>query len=133
MPNLCDGIDESVSDCKTDEMCDVKCEMCKRTCLVSTQVCLPFKKERQRASRLLEIIHTDVCGPVEPATHDQKNYFVTFLDDYARFCVVYLLRNKSEVEKYVRKFVAQAESRFNMKVSKICDNYGEYRSSELIK
>jgi hypothetical protein len=59
---------------------------------------------------------------------------VTFLDDYTHFCVVSLLRNKSEVEKYVREFVPQAESRFNMKVSKIrCDNGGEYQSSELIK
>jgi hypothetical protein len=52
MPNLSDGIDESVSDCKTEEVCDV--------CVEAKQVCLPFKKERQRASRPLEIIHTDV-------------------------------------------------------------------------
>jgi hypothetical protein len=44
------------------------------------------------------------------------------------------LSNKNEVEKYVREFVPQAESRLNIKVSKIrCDNGGEHRSSKLIK
>lgn len=42
----------------------------------------PFDKVRRRATRPLEIIHTDLCGPIEPETWGGNKYFVTFLDDY---------------------------------------------------
>lgn len=38
------------------------------TCLKAKQTRLPFGEERERAKRPLEILHTDVCGPVEIST-----------------------------------------------------------------
>jgi hypothetical protein len=45
---------------------------------------------------------------------------------------VYLLSSKSEVTKYLKEFVSQAESRFDRKLNKLrCDNGGEYRVGQL--
>ena len=35
----------------------------------------------ERATDLLEIIHTDVCGPMSVKAHGKYRYFLTFTDD----------------------------------------------------
>ena len=52
---------------------------------------------RTKSSRVLEIIHTNVCGPITPETYQGYKYFVTFIDDYSNFTVVYLLKSKCKV------------------------------------
>lgn len=43
-----------------------------------------FKKvSEEKSKRPLELVHSDICGPIIPtSTYDSKNYFLTFLDDY---------------------------------------------------
>jgi hypothetical protein len=50
-----------------------------------------------RAKVPLELVHTDVCGPMRTATYRGHVYFVTFVDDHSRCSWVYLLRQKSDV------------------------------------
>ena len=63
-----------------------------------------------RTSKLLEVIHSDVCGPMSVATFSGKRYFVTFIDDKSRYCVVYLLKSKSEVAVKFMEYAAMAET-----------------------
>lgn len=49
----------------------------------------PFGKERTRATRALEIVHTDVCGPIESLTWDGNRYYITFMDDFTHHTSVY--------------------------------------------
>jgi hypothetical protein len=101
-------------------------------CIHAKQTRLPSKSVRKSRKRILDIVHTDVCGPIDIETHDGKKYFVTFLDDFSHFCVVYLLSNKNEVTKCIKEFVSQSESRFNQKLNKLRrDNGGEYRNVQL--
>lgn len=98
------------------------CDVCNKAKHVRT----PFSGELPKATRELQIIHTDVCGPIEP-THDNKRYFVTFLDDFTHFAEVYLINNKSEVAETVKEYVLKVENAKNKRVSKIkCDNGKEY-------
>ncbi|GJQ87005.1 hypothetical protein Trydic_g12588 [Trypoxylus dichotomus] len=89
------------------------------------QTRLPFKTSRQRASRCLEILHTDICGPIEPTTWDDKRYILTVLDDYTHYTRIYLLRYKNEAAEYLNEFIKEAEALQNIKVAKVrCDNGG---------
>jgi len=110
-------------------MCDKdNCDVCLRAKLTRTR----FGKERERAKRKLEIIHTDLCGPIEPDTWDNKRYIATFTDGFSGFLMVSLLTYKSELFENLRDYVTQAETKFNLKVSKIrCDRGGEYMSADL--
>ena len=58
---------------------------------------------RERAKAVFEVVHSDVCGPMKTVTFSNNRYFVTFIDDKSRFCVVFLLRSKSELlDKFVQ-------------------------------
>ncbi|CAA0818698.1 Unknown protein, partial [Striga hermonthica] len=40
---------------------------------------------------LLDLIYTDVCGPLNVSAKGNYYYFITFTDDYSRYGYVYLL------------------------------------------
>jgi len=118
---LCEGLPDFLTKTK-NVMCSI--------CIEAKQVKKPFNTERERATRPLQLIHTDLCGPIDPATYDNKRYFLTFLDDYTHFVHVYLLKHKSEVEVHVKQYVNEVEAKFNLKVHKLrSDNGGEYSRS----
>ena len=39
----------------------------------------------ERADRLLDLIHIDVCGPMSVHARVGFVYFITFIDDYSRY------------------------------------------------
>ncbi|GMF60341.1 unnamed protein product [Phytophthora fragariaefolia] len=87
-----------------------------------------MKSSPNRAKQVLEVVHSDVCGPMQTSTFRGKRYFVTFTDDKSHFCVVYLLRNKSEVADKFVEFVAMAETQTGKRVKTLrSDNGGEWR------
>ncbi|KAG2870398.1 hypothetical protein PC114_g27393 [Phytophthora cactorum] len=93
-----------------------------------------MKSSPNRAKQVLEVIHSDVCGPMQTSTFSGKRYFVTFTDDKSHFCVVYLLRNKSEVADKFAEFVAMAETQTGKRVKTLrSDNGGEYTSGAMAK
>ena len=53
------------------------------SCLLGKMTKAPFKGKGERADRLLDLIHTDVYGPM--FVHDRGGfvYFITFIDDYS--------------------------------------------------
>ena len=56
----------------------------------------PFSRTMERAIDLLEIIDTDVCGPMSVDAHGGYHYFLTFTDDLRRYGYIYLMKHKSE-------------------------------------
>ncbi|PNF16926.1 hypothetical protein B7P43_G03693 [Cryptotermes secundus] len=124
LQEICQGLPESVSKCKNFDICSV--------CMQAKQVRLPFDTERSRAGKPLEIIHSDVCGPIDSTAYDNKKYFLTCVDDYMHFCKIYLLENKSEVYTFLKEYVNEAECHFNKRVRRIrCDNGGQYKNNAL--
>lgn len=107
-----------------NEVCD--------TCQKAKQTRLKFGDARERATRPLQIIHTDVCGPIDPNTWDSNRYFVTFLDDYTHYTMVYLIKSKDEVPYKIKQYAERVETKWNNKISKIrCDNGREYVNTQL--
>jgi len=101
-------------------------------CVESKQSQLPYNQSRKRATRPLELIHSDLCGPITPESFDGKKYVLTFIDDYTHFTIAYALESKSEVTHYMKMFHAMTTAHFNVKISRFrCDNGREYMSSEL--
>lgn len=81
-----------------------------------------------QATRRLEVIHSDVCQMPHRA-RDGSRYFVTFIDDYSKYAVVYFISNKSNVIDCFLHFVRQAKRETGEKVQCLrSDNGGEYVS-----
>uniref|UniRef100_A0A8D8QIU2 Copia protein n=1 Tax=Cacopsylla melanoneura TaxID=428564 RepID=A0A8D8QIU2_9HEMI len=120
LSQLVDGFD--LKEKPSLEVCEI--------CIESKQTKLPHKTERIRASRPLELIHSDICGPINPESYDEMKYFITFVDDYSHFVQIRLMKNKSDAFECFQNYVAEAESQFNLKISRLrCDNGGEYKSN----
>ena len=59
------------------------------------------KSDGRQATKLLKIVHSDLCGSLEAKSLRGAEYFVTFIDDKSRYLWVYILKNKSEVLKKI--------------------------------
>ena len=55
------------------------------------------KGKAWHAKERLQLIHNDICGPLEVPSLSHTVYFLTFIDDFSRKSWVYFLKNKSEV------------------------------------
>ncbi|KAE8667942.1 hypothetical protein F3Y22_tig00112352pilonHSYRG00005 [Hibiscus syriacus] len=86
-------------------------------CLAGKQFRKSFPKESEtRAKKPLELIHTDVCGPIKPSSLGNSNYFLLFIDDFSRKTWVYFLKQKSEVFEVFKKFKAVVERESGRKI-----------------
>ena len=63
----------------------------------------------ERATDLLEIIHTDVCGPMNVEARGGYRYFLTFTDDLSRYEYIYLMKHKSEIVERFKEFQSEEE------------------------
>lgn len=92
---------------------------------------LPFPENVRRRTKPLEIIHTDICGPMEEVSLGGNRYFITFIDDCSRWCVVKFLRYKSEALDAFKEYKAEVENQKNCKIKFLqSDNGKEYINKE---
>ena len=78
-------------------------------CLIGKMTKTPFSGTMERATDLLAIIHTDVCGPMNTEAHGGYRYFLTFTDDLSRYGYIYLMKHKSETFEKFKKFQSEVE------------------------
>ena len=85
------------------------------------------KKGATRSTQLLEIIHTDICGPFDIPSIGGEKYFITFIDDFSRYCILYMLHDKSQSVNVVEIYINEVERQLGKKVKIIrSDRGGEY-------
>ena len=69
----------------------------------------PFTGYGERAKDLLELVHTDVCGPMSKHAMGGYSYFITFIDNFSRFGYVYLVKYKFEAFEKFKEFKNEVE------------------------
>jgi hypothetical protein len=74
------------------------------SCLLGEMTETPFTGQSERASDLLGLIHTDVCGAMSSVVRGGFQYFITFTDDFSRYGYIYLMRHKSEPFEKFKEF-----------------------------
>jgi len=99
-------------------------------CLVGKQPRNAFKSYLpMRSSCILEVVHSDFCGPFEDQTIGGNRYFVCFVDEHSRKLWVYLIKHKDEVFDVFRKFKTLVENQSVKKIKILkTDSGGEYTS-----
>jgi hypothetical protein len=81
------------------------------------------------ATKPLEIVHSDVCGPMRTTSLGGARYFVTYIDNFSRKVWVYLLNSKGECLEKFKEFKALVETQLEHKIKVFqLDNGGEYIS-----
>lgn len=96
-------------------------------CLQGKQHRLPFESSETRGQQPGEILHMDVCGPMETTSLGGAKYFLLIKDDYTKFIKVYFLKSKSETVHHVEEFLNETKTRYDHKIKIVrTDNGTEF-------
>jgi hypothetical protein len=99
-------------------------------CLAGKMHANPFPSTENRATEVLELVHSDV-HQVGVRSHSGFNYWVTFIDDCGRYKAVMPMRNKSDTFSCFKTYKAWAENLTGKKIKRFRENKGgEYMSNE---
>ena len=97
------------------------------SCLEGKMTKRPFTGKGIRAKETLELIHSDVCGPMNVKARGSFEYFVTFIDDYSRYGYVYLMHHKSDTFEKFKEYRAEVENQLGKSIKILrSDRGGEY-------
>ena len=90
-----------------------------------------FTAKGYRAKEQLELVHSDLCGPMTIQARCGFEYFITFIDDYSRYGCIYLMRHKSEAFEKFKEYRVETEKRLNKCLKTLrYDRGGEYLLGE---
>ena len=76
---------------------------------------LSFGKAK-RATFLLQLIHSNICGPMNVKARHEAHYFITFINDFTRYGYVYLISHKSEALKCFKSYSRLVENQLNVNI-----------------
>ena len=94
-----------------------------------TESLSPRRVKRKHAHQPLQLVHSDLCGPMNVDSVGGSKYVHTLTDDYARYVTVYFIKSKSEVLSKFMEYVTMMENKTDLRGRAIrTDNGGEYTS-----
>lgn len=106
------GLHSVVNGLPFDDSSHPFCEVCARANIRRS----PFPAlAKNRATRLLERIHCDICGPLPPS-YGNFSYFILFIDCYSRFITLSLMKSRSEAPSLFIEFQKAAENHCQKKI-----------------
>lgn len=80
-----------------------------------------------KTTRVLELIHSDVIGPMQTVSVGGARYVLTFVDDYSKHVSVYFLKTKAQVTTKFIEYKRVMENQCGAKIMCIrTDNGTEY-------
>jgi len=95
--------------------------------MAGKQTRVSFKKHPpSKKSELLDLVHSDVCGPLKVNSFTSALYFVTFINDCSKKLWVYVLKTNDQILEKFKEFHVLVERQSGKKLKCICtDNGGE--------
>ena len=112
---------------------DYKLLLICESCLLRKMTKSLFTEKDERASEVLGLIHSDVCGSMNISVRGGYSYFITIIDDLSRYGCVYLMKYKSKSFEIFNWFHNEVEKQIekNIKIFR-SDRGGKYLSNEFL-
>lgn len=89
----------------------------------------PDRTDDEKAKSPLELIHSDLIGPIKPRSKGGKNYCLKFTDDFTHYVAAYFLVHKSEMLDKFKLYKNEVENQLGAKIEMLrSDGGGEYRN-----
>lgn len=110
---------------------DIEKKICD-SCLLGKQARQVFPQATSyRASKALQLVHGDLCGPITPSTPAGKRYILVLIDDHTRYMWTVLLSTKNEAFEKFKHFKSVVEQQTKKKIQTFrTDRGGEFVSAE---
>jgi hypothetical protein len=105
-----------------------------KVCALGKYARRAFPSSEHRSKGILDLIHSDGCGPMSVQSVSGFNYYMIFIDDYSRKTWIYFLKTKDEVFNRFREFRALVENQSGTRIQVLrLDNGGAYTSNEFVE
>lgn len=102
-------------------------------CRHGKQKKVQLKTKEHFASHPLELIHTDLCGPVRTKGLYGELYFMLMIYDYTKMTVVSFLNKKSEAFECFNIYKELVENETDLKIKCLRSDNGEEFTSKLFQ
>ena len=90
-----------------------------------------FKSKTHTSKGILEIVHTDLCGPIEVQSYKGDKYIMLFIDDYSRMMTHIFLKKKFDAFQMFKWCLERVENEIGKNVKCLrSDRGGESTSNE---
>ena len=104
--------------------------LCKN-CQIGKMGKTSFKSKNYQSEDILEIVHTDLCGPIGVESYTGEKFFIIFVNDYSRMMTVMYLREKLEEFEKFKWYLARVEKEIGKRLTCLrLDRGGEFISNE---
>ena len=97
-------------------------------CIIGKSTRKPFPKSDSVATRPLQIVVSDICGPFNVKSIHHHYYFMTCIDVFSRYCYTFLLKSRRECFDTFKKFALHAQNLTGHKIA-ILRSDNEYRTN----
>ena len=102
------------------------------TCDVSKRHKEPFPGHFPPATRKLDYLHIDLCGPISPPSESGFRYFLRAVDGYSHFVWVRFMAFKSNVNDIIQNLFTFIENESGEKICHlVTDNGTEFKNNSL--
>ena len=114
------------------DLADVSVGICE-PCIKGKMAHRPYKATGSiKICGVSELVHTDVCSPMQNQSIGGSKYFMRFIDDYSRFVHVYFIKNKSDVFSVFQEYQALVTNQTGQTIGTLQSHHGgEYISEQL--
>ena len=93
-------------------------------CLEGKMVRNPFPMKSDISTGILDLVHTDLCGPMKVPSLSGSKYILQFIDDNSRYGWVYFLKSKLEVSEVLKNFAVMIENQVGKRIKCIQSDNG---------
>ena len=76
---------------------------------IAKMVKTSFKSKNYQSEDILEIVHTDLCGPIGIESYNGEKLFILFGDAYSRMMTIMYLKEKLEAFEKFKWYLARVE------------------------
>jgi len=119
-PRVSEFVIESIKNMeKENEICG--------TCAIGQQHREAITGAREKAVELLEVVHSDICGPMQVNTISGERYYILFIDERSRRIAITLLKSKNQAPGAFQGYKMWAEKEAGKEIRAFkTDGGGEY-------
>ncbi|KAL3662242.1 hypothetical protein V7S43_019078 [Phytophthora oleae] len=104
-------------------------------CMKGKQTVAHFpSRSLSKTTKVLQLVHTDVMGPMKTKSKGGARYVLTFVDDYSKYVVAYFITKKSEVPVKFKTFMNLYENQWGERIKCLrSDNGTKFINKEMDK
>ena len=90
-----------------------------------------FRSKAHTSKEILEIVHIDLCGPIEVQSYKGDKYIMLFVDDYSRMMTVMFFKQKSDAFQMFKWYLERVKKEIGKSLKCLrSDRGGEFISNE---